>query len=280
MIHLVLAWALVGAVPLAVGLAGWVPVSGVRLALLGTASASLTFLFRPEGLYAGVAALVWLLICVVIAIKTVSARPALLRVVPVAYLVVGAGWLVLARFGARPMDLSDEIVRLTAVHFHYAGFIAPVLVDVLREWLEQHQPSRARTAQAALFAVLIATPLTAAGISFAPVLGAMGALAFAGGLTIASVVTLRVVVRRITGVAAALLAMSALSVIGAMVLAVSYAFGQWLGTPAPSLPVMAMTHGLANAFGFATAGALGWILVERASSPNTPGRALRGVRRS
>ena len=38
------------------------------------------------------------------------------------YLSVGGAWLVISRLGLHPFDLSTDIVRLTAVHFHYAGF--------------------------------------------------------------------------------------------------------------------------------------------------------------
>ena len=45
----------------------------------------------------------------------------------VAYLSVGAGWLVLSRAGLRPEGFSHEIVELTGVHFHYAGFAATLM---------------------------------------------------------------------------------------------------------------------------------------------------------
>ena len=43
------------------------------------------------------------------------------------YLPVGGGWLVLSSAGLTPMNFSAEIVLLTAVHFHFAGFSAAVL---------------------------------------------------------------------------------------------------------------------------------------------------------
>jgi hypothetical protein len=43
------------------------------------------------------------------------------------FLPVGAGWAVLSRAGLRPQDFSDQIVLLTGVHFHYAGFALPIL---------------------------------------------------------------------------------------------------------------------------------------------------------
>lgn len=34
------------------------------------------------------------------------------------HLAVGAAWLVVSRLGLRPLDLTTDVVRLTAVHFH------------------------------------------------------------------------------------------------------------------------------------------------------------------
>jgi hypothetical protein len=48
-----------------------------------------------------------------------------------------------------------------------------------------------------------------------------------------------------------------------MFLALSYSFGQWLKTPAPSLTMMAWTHGLLNAVGFAFSGVVGWVLMDQ-----------------
>jgi hypothetical protein len=58
-------------------------------------------------------------------------------------------------------------------------------------------------------------------------------------------------------------------VIASTALAVASAFGQWLGTPSPSLPVMADTHGVLNAAGFALAGVVGWSGEQAPGLPST-----------
>jgi hypothetical protein len=103
------------------------------------------------------------------------------------------------------------------------------------------------------------------GITFSRALGSLGTLLFSVGLVTASAITLRDVTRNVPGRAAVALAFSAMSVVAAMLLALSYAFGQWLGTPAPSLETMARTHGVLNAVGFAFSGVVGWILVAGAT---------------
>src|SRR5256885_1534113 len=70
------------------------------------------------------------------------------------YWLVGAGWLALARFGLRPLGFSPEIVLATAVHFHFAGVLLPVLV--LRSTGPRLVPP-----------VLLGVPLVALGITLA-----------------------------------------------------------------------------------------------------------------
>ena len=94
----------------------------------------------PEGPGAGAVAALWLAVCVcataggvAVAGRVVAGDSASIEVVrwPLAmvtlavglgYLSVGGAWLVISRLGLNPFDLSTDIVRLTAVHFHYAGF--------------------------------------------------------------------------------------------------------------------------------------------------------------
>src|SRR5262249_9717658 len=75
------------------------------------------------------------------------------------FLVVGGGWALLHRAGIRPLDFDDVIVLLTAIHFHYAGFVLPILTGRTAEVLD------GKTARAACLGVLAGVPLTAMGIS-------------------------------------------------------------------------------------------------------------------
>ena len=75
----------------------------------------------------------------------------------VAFLAVGATFATIDRLGARPFDFASEIILLTAVHFHFAGFVLPLagaLAYARRpgRWLE-----------IALGAVVVGIPITALG---------------------------------------------------------------------------------------------------------------------
>src|SRR5256714_6861128 len=101
---------------------------------IGAATAIVSFLFAP-GALAGAIALGWLISCgvtslagLVEVIERRSLRP--MQLVPaaaVAYLSVGAAWLVVSRAGIRPLGFSPAIVELTGGHFHHAGLAATPL---------------------------------------------------------------------------------------------------------------------------------------------------------
>jgi hypothetical protein len=73
--------------------------------------------------------------------------------------VVGGGWLVMSRLGFRPLSFADEIVILTAVHFHYAGGVLPTLLGLSA----RRQPGR--IANLACAGCLAGMPLVAIGIT-------------------------------------------------------------------------------------------------------------------
>jgi len=181
---------------------------------------------------------------------------ALARVASAAYLVVGATWLVGSRLGVEPFGIGEPIVQLTAVHFHFAGFVAALLAARTCE-----AAKGSRWATVATLCTIGAPPVVAAGFTTgSAVFQIGGATLLAAGLWILAGVLLIVVAPATApGAARVLLRISALAVVAPMVLAVSWAAGQHLGVPALDIPTMARIHGTVNAFGFALAGLLGWV---------------------
>lgn len=172
------------------------------------------------------------------------------------YLVVGGGWSVLARYGVRPLDFSDAIVQATATHFHYAGFILPVLAGLAARRL------RDRCSRLTVVAVIAGVPLVAVGITLAA-LGiawvewlAAWFMSAAGLLMAAQQFRLA---RQAGGWRRGLFLLSGVSLVAGMTLAALYALGNCLGTPRLDIPLMIRTHGLINAAGFAAPGLLGHI---------------------
>ncbi|MEX0754602.1 MAG: YndJ family transporter [Actinomycetota bacterium] len=192
------------------------------------------------------------------------------------YLFVGADWFVLWRFGLRPFDLSDDIVALTATHFHVAGFGGIVLAWLLVRALRPGTRSSAVASAAAVGAV-VGMPITAAGFTFdAPFLSTVGAIVLAlSFLAVAAITAGGLRELRLPAGGSVLLMVSSLSVVVGMALAVHYAFGQWTGTSTLSIDRMVQTHGVANGLGFVTFGLLGWSMVRDAvfafAPPDRPG---------
>jgi hypothetical protein len=167
---------------------------------------------------------------------------------------IGAGWLVLSRFGATPLGFEEPIVLLTAVHFHYAAFSALVLVGLSGRYVRSD-----RTYRTIVAGTVAGTPLLAAGITFSPVLELAGALTLCLSLWTWSALCLKEIVPRAsTPLARAMLTVSSLAVVPSMGLALLYAWGEWSGAPIVALSQVARVHGPLNALGFVLCGLLGF----------------------
>jgi hypothetical protein len=266
LVEALLALALLVLVPTALPLLPrWSPAvgrgGGPATALLAGAPAAIA-LVLPPGAGAALLAVPWLGFAVVLAARAPGAAAGdrrvtqrLARVAAPAFLVVGALWLLADRAAVEPAGFGPPYVLLTAVHFHHAGFLATVLTAAVERW------SGGRTATGALLAVISGPPLVAAGFAAVPALQIIGAVVLTAGLLITSAIVLRQVVPPVGGAARVLLATSAVAVIVPMALAVQWAVGYVLGTPALSIPAMARWHGAVNAIGYGLAGVLGWRVV-------------------
>lgn len=181
---------------------------------------------------------------------------------------VGALWLAASRAGWGPLVFQEPFVLLGAVHFHFAGFAAPVIVGLagrrLRTW-----NSRGRALYVALAAgIVIGLPLIFAGVISHTKFELVAALILAFSLGGFCLFSLFAVVPRLRGwTGRILLAIAFLSALYSMHYAGHYAAGIARGGAMPAkyaLPHMATIHGLLNALGFSLCGLLGWIAVGRA----------------
>lgn len=175
----------------------------------------------------------------------------------VAFLAVGATFAVIDRLGARPLAFSSTIILLTAVHFHFAGFVLP-LAGALAY---RRRPSR--WLELAIGAVVVGIPITALGFLGVPFANWIGAtLTAAGGLGIGlgTIDVARVLTPR---AAAALAILAGASLLIAMPLAAVYATGTLVGTTWLPIDLMARVHGGLNALGFALPAMVAWTLARR-----------------
>lgn len=177
---------------------------------------------------------------------------------------VGGAWTLADRLGLHPLGFGTDIVQLTAVHFHYAGLVLPVVTGlVMREF------SGSRVAAVAGLGVLAGVPLVAIGITAAQFgAGTTGELVAAAVLAPAAVsvavLQLRLAAQdRWPMPARALWVVAGVSLLFGMTLALLYAAR--LPWPWLTIPWMRALHGTANALGFALCALLGWSLARRTS---------------
>lgn len=185
------------------------------------------------------------------------------------YVVIGAGWLVMSRAGLRPLDFPPLIVLLTAMHFHHAGFVLPLLAGLAAE------VDRGRLARAGAIGVVAGVPLVAVGITatqlgLPPVLESVvvtitSASAFVVAMTHLRLSAHRDWPRRIR----LLFAVAGTSLAISMLLALTYGWRFFLPVQFLDIPWMRATHGTANAFGFALTGMIAWNAARAANAQTT-----------
>jgi YndJ-like protein len=217
-----------------------------------------------HGIYAGALTLPWLGFALVFLgyrlpsnIQTKQYVSILIK----GYLIVGACWLVLARCGIRPLNFEHVIVHATALHFHYAGFVLPILgLQVARQ-----EPSQRRNIM--LSALLLGVPLVAVGITLSQFgvrwVECAAAWIFSGACIWFAVEQLRIALAVRHALIRGLLLLSSLSLIAAMSLALLYATGNYLHMDWLDIPFMLRWHGPIQVFGFAMPGVVAWSMVKQ-----------------
>lgn len=167
--------------------------------------------------------------------------------------------------GRELFDIGEPIVRLTAVHYLYAGTGALAIARRLRA----AHTGPPRTAAVAVVATALAPPVVAAGFVLGePVPQIGGAVLMTLGVW-ATAIVLLATARRTAGPAGRLRLVAGLVPWIPMVLAVAWATAQHVvGFPALSVPDMGRLHGLANGVGFVLLG-----LIATRVAPTTDGLA-------
>ncbi|MGE0606897.1 MAG: YndJ family transporter [Pirellulales bacterium] len=168
------------------------------------------------------------------------------------FLAGGAGWAVLSRGGLRPMEFSDLIVLLTAVHFHFAGCLLPILIGLAGRGLADCWTSLA----AALAAVGV--PLLAVGFTYSPSIELLAAGLLAAACVLLAVQQFRLALGSNLPGPLMLWSVSSLSVLTAMTLAAIYAWGEYSGHKFLDIPRMLPLHGGLQGLGFVLPSLLAW----------------------
>jgi len=221
-------------------------------ALCATAS-----FFLPKGMGAAALALPWLAFNGLVALGGLlrlkdsfhGGLPSLFLLAAMMFPPIGGVHLVSSRLGHPLAGFPEPIILLTAIHFHYTAFAAPILAGLAAR-------SGGILARAGGIGLVGGTPLLAMGFLFSPHLkiAAVGVLCVGVIPLAAAQLAVPMPSRR----AKALRVVSSLAVIAGMVLAAVYEHGFYTGRTWISIPMMARTHGLLNGIGFSLCGLLAW----------------------
>jgi hypothetical protein len=227
----------------------------------------------PAGPTATLLAIPWAAILLLLALAGLTGSWGNGRFSPVAicrgaglvYASVGAAWLLADRAGLQPLGFSRDIVLLTAVHFHYAGLLLPVLAS---RALAQFQPSLVMSFLGS--AIVLGVPAVAVGITTSQLHGGAGYEAVAallmafggGGLAVLQVIL--ATQSRWPAAARGLWFFSSGALLAGMILASLYGLRSvtWV-LPWLDLPWMRALHGSVNALGFGAGATLAWFFVQR-----------------
>jgi hypothetical protein len=232
------------------------PLRLARLFQPGAAALVTMSFILPTGPLAAGLALPWLGINGLVALggllllKSILTEgiPRILQLAAMFFPVVGGIHLVASRYGYPLAGFPEPIVLLTAIHFHYTAFAAPLLASLA---------ARSRLALYSGLGLVGGTPLLAAGFLFSPILKGVGV-----GVLCVSVVGLAIGqladAAALTGRSRALLTVSSLCVIAGMILAAVYEHGFYTGRTWIAIPTMAWSHGILNGLGFSLCGLLAW----------------------
>ncbi len=178
-----------------------------------------------------------------------------------AYLSVAGIWAVMERLSFNPFGFDPEIVFLTIVHFHYAGFLLPVLAGLAARRLKEGVLSQVTcyftVAGVGLLAVGIT--LTNFGIDTDWEMASAWLMA-SSAAAVAAMHFQLAFLKNISLKTKCLWALAAIALLGGMLLAGLYGSRflapiSWL-----DIPMMRAVHGSLNAVGFGLCGVWGWWL--------------------
>ncbi len=246
-------------------LAGWTPRLRL-LTMLAQPPAALCLVaafLLPAGITAAALAVPWLLFTWLVAgigllrLRAGRWRPPeeLCLSAGLIFLAVGGAWTIASRWGLRPLDFKDVIVLLTGVHFHYAGFVLPLLAGFAGRRL------RTTASRIAAAGVILGVPLVALGITVAerlPWVQLAAAWTLAAACLLVAQLQFGLALDRQPIARRLLLIVSGALLAAGMSLAATYSLGEYLNTHWLAIETMIPWHGLMNSLGFALPGLAAW----------------------
>jgi hypothetical protein len=253
-----------GRIGIRLGRLSWIMLAA---ALLATVS-----FFQPAGPSAASLAGAWFLVCVWFALEGLrrvlryraQSFTQFCFAAGEAYLIVSGTWFVASRLGLQPIGFQEPIVLLTAVHFHFAGFLSAVFAGLTYERLRETRWSK--PLRVVLASVVAGPGLLGLAFLVGPKLKLAAAILIVVGQFGLATGMIRVAFGKVNSIARAMLIFSSGCVVAGMVLAASWALGEFPLQAFVELGRMERVHGTLNAIGFGICGLIGWMHTSRRSA--------------
>lgn len=170
------------------------------------------------------------------------------------YLSIGGFWLYASVAQLEIMNFSQEIVLLTAVHFHYSSFIIPIVAGLLGRLSIKN-----RSIFNMMLIIIIVSPLTVAvGITYSRLIEWLAVCLYFISLYTYGYFVLTTSFRN--RVAKGFVVVSALILLVTISFSLIYAYGRLQHSFTISIETMVWIHGVTNAFGVVLGALIGWIL--------------------
>ncbi|WP_372369341.1 YndJ family transporter [Candidatus Uabimicrobium sp. HlEnr_7] len=174
------------------------------------------------------------------------------------YIPIAGVWLVSSNMGIN-YGFRATIVLLTVAHFHYAGFALSILAGLAGFSLNNSNNFTHKIYNSIGWIVVFCPIVVAIGIIFSPLLEMVAACTLAVAIiifsaTIAFGFSCKNIISRLC------FTFAFLAMIATMILAATYALSEYYEWHIISIETMAMSHGVANAFGFTFLSLCGWMV--------------------
>ncbi|TGB01903.1 YndJ family protein [Halobacillus salinus] len=240
------------------------------------AGAGVISVTMPPGQEAGWWAFVWFFYTLMLAFGGLmrlagrGVRPLEETVIDVGllYIAVGGAWLVISQSGwASFLPYTQTIVQLTAIHFHYAAFVLPLVTGFFGRFRSAGNRVRKqyteRPYHVLCIGVLIGPFLVAIGLDQGPPVEVVTV-----GLYVLILIWLAVwwfwLSVELPSWGSSAIRLASLLLVGTMILSFAYSWGLMSEAFGVSIGQMVSYHGLVNAFGFSILVTLAW---RKASPP-------------
>ncbi|WP_163971109.1 YndJ family protein [Oceanobacillus halotolerans] len=228
--------------------------------LLPVSAISLMFSFlMTPGILSGFLSIPWCVVTFAIAwkgtqlIRSASTLAEISKAIAFIYISIGGIWLVGHQFSMPILGFKGEIMLLTVNHFHYAGFVVPILLGYLYPYIKQLRLSKFIVILGMLAPIAIAL-----GMTYSSILEWISVILYTATLLFYSTLVFIYIIPKATGWTKGFHIASSGIVWVTMALAVIYGYGQWIGSNTISIAAMVLWHGWGNAIIFAFLGILAW----------------------